>query len=67
MSSLLLNCTSVKRTKKAKIGNSGEKVCIDDARWKLTTVVLTSDTILIAENYRDLQNVMNSVMFTEGS
>ncbi len=46
------------RDMKAKVGNAGVELCTDDAKWTVNTILFADDTVLAAENQRDLQKMV---------
>ncbi len=44
---------------KAKTGNLGTEMSIDNAKWKLNNMLFADDTVLLAESEKDLQKLVN--------
>ncbi len=47
------------REMKAKIGNLGIEMSIDNAKWNLSTILFADDTVLLAESEKVLQKLVN--------
>lgn len=49
---------------KAKIGNAGMEKCVGIVKWKLNTILILNETVLIAENEMVLKSWwMSSAIF----
>ncbi len=44
---------------KAKVDDVGMEMCVNDSKWVFNTILFTDDTVLIAENDRDPQKLVN--------
>ncbi len=49
----------VVREMKAKIGNLGVVMSIDNTKWKLNTKLFADDTVLLTESEKDTQKLVN--------
>ncbi len=44
---------------KGKVGEAGVRMCAEGRKWVLNSILFSDDTVLIAENESDFQNLVS--------